>query len=81
MLAQELEKINKQFKANADSKLVEKIEASIAKLAEDKLLKKALKVGSKIPKFMLSNATGKQVDSEILLSNGPLVINFYRGGW
>ncbi len=81
MLTEELKKINQKFKKDAPSELVEKIEASIAKLAEDKLLNKALKVGSKMPKFILSNATGKQIDSEALLSNGPLVINFYRGGW
>jgi len=81
MLAEELNKINAQFRENAPSELIEKIEASVAKLAEGKLSQTALKVGSKMPKFVLTNATGKSIRSEELLSNGSLVINFYRGGW
>jgi len=81
VLAEELKKINQQFKKDAPSELVEKIEASVASLAESKLLKKALKAGDQIPKFILSNATGSNVSSEELLTDGPLVINFYRGGW
>jgi len=81
MLSEELKKINMQFKNNAPAELVEKIESSVARLAEGKLLQNALKVGSKMPKFILSNATGKNIDSDVLLANGPLVINFYRGGW
>jgi len=81
MLTEELKKINAQFKENAPSELVEKIEASVARLAEGKLSQTALKVGSKMPNFLLSNAMGKSISSEELLSNGSLVINFYRGGW
>jgi peroxiredoxin len=42
---------------------------------------KAIQVGSKLPPFTLSDATGKQVSSSDLLSKGPLLINFYRGEW
>lgn len=81
MLKDELKKFSKQFKDSAPSEIIEKIEESTAKLAEGKLLQNALKVGSKMPKFKLTNATGQNIDSEDMLSKGPLVINFYRGGW
>lgn len=81
MLEYELKKFHKQFKDSAPKEIVEKIEKLTAELAEGKLLQRALKVGDKMPDFILSNATGKNIDSKVLLSEGALVINFYRGGW
>jgi len=43
-------------------------------------LKKAIQVGSKLPPFTLSDATGKQVSSTDLLAKVPVLISFYRGG-
>ena len=40
-----------------------------------------LAVGERIPQFTLFDAYGQAVSSEDLLSNGPLVISFYRGEW
>ncbi len=42
---------------------------------------RALKVGGKIPEFVLPNAEGRLVASNELLARGPLVINFFRGDW
>jgi peroxiredoxin len=42
---------------------------------------KSLSVGQKIPAFTLGNAVGKKISSTALLSDGPLVISFYRGAW
>lgn len=41
----------------------------------------ALKVGETVPDFELPNHRGKMVRLSELLSAGPLVISFYRGGW
>lgn len=81
MLRDELKKISKQFKESAPLEVVEIIEKSIAELAKGKILETSLKVGDKIPDFILANAMGKNINSKELLSEGPLVINFYRGGW
>jgi peroxiredoxin len=43
--------------------------------------KQALKVGEQFPAFELPNATGETVRSTDLLAEGPIIINFYRGGW
>ncbi|NRB59787.1 MAG: AhpC/TSA family protein [Winogradskyella sp.] len=40
-----------------------------------------LKVGDKAPIFSLPNQEGNLVSSSELLSNGPLVVTFYRGVW
>jgi len=81
MLSEALKEFKKKFEKSAPSDVLEKIEKSVSKLAEGKLLKSALKVGDRLPIFQLSNATGQIVNSEHLLAEGSLVINFYRGGW
>ncbi len=42
---------------------------------------RALKVGDKIPDFVLPDAEGRLVASAELLAQGPLVISFFRGEW
>jgi peroxiredoxin len=42
---------------------------------------RALKAGDKVPSFVLKDANGKIVSSSELLSQGPLVVSFYRGVW
>lgn len=41
----------------------------------------ALKAGDRLPEAELTNAVGRRVALASLLDNGPLVVNFYRGGW
>lgn len=41
----------------------------------------ALKAGDNAPDFTLPNAKEEPVTMKSLLRDGPLVINFYRGGW
>ena len=41
----------------------------------------ALKVGDRVPDFMLPNAEGRLVQSSELLGGGPVVLSFYRGVW
>lgn len=45
------------------------------------LAQRALKVGDKVPGFSLSDVNGRQVDSQQLLANGPLIVTFIRGRW
>jgi peroxiredoxin len=41
----------------------------------------ALKVGDRVPDFMLPNADGKLVQSSQVFGKRPVVISFYRGMW
>jgi peroxiredoxin len=38
-------------------------------------------VGASVPLFTLPNATGEEVSLERLLTEGPVVLSFYRGVW
>jgi peroxiredoxin len=40
-----------------------------------------IKVTDTLPQFRLPNAAGEEVSSANLLSQGPLLITFYRGSW
>lgn len=42
---------------------------------------RALKAGEQAPEFTLEDHTGTPWSSRQLLTQGPLVINFYRGSW
>ena len=42
---------------------------------------RALKAGDRAPEFMLKDPQGNPVSSAELLSQGPLVVTFYRGIW
>lgn len=41
----------------------------------------ACKPGDRMPAFLLPNAEGHLIASGELLSQGPLVVTFFRGGW
>jgi peroxiredoxin len=45
------------------------------------LAKTALKAGDRAPPIALTNPNGALVDIESLLSRGPVIVTFYRGGW
>jgi peroxiredoxin len=42
---------------------------------------KALRQGAKLPEFSLPDASGKVFRSSDMLTRGPVIISFYRGGW
>ena len=56
---------------DADAKLLKTTHTNILKL----------EAGDKAPAFTLSNATGESVSLEGLLSQGRVVLTFYRGTW
>lgn len=51
------------------------------RLVDTGIAEKSLKLGEKAPDFNLPNPNGEQVGLQGLLEKGPVVLNFYRGGW
>lgn len=49
--------------------------------AEQGIGAQALSVGDTLPDATLTSATGAEVTLSKLLADGPLILNFYRGGW
>ena len=67
--------------ANRPPEITAKMLAATEKLADSGIKDQTLKEGDKIPDFSLPNALGKPVSSADVLTNGPAILNFYRGGW
>lgn len=51
------------------------------KLKASGIEKSGLQVGDKIEDFSLPNAVGQMLNLYDLLTKGPVVLTFYRGGW
>jgi len=50
-------------------------------LQQSGILDKVKTVGDKAPDFSLKNYQGETVSLSAKLSEGPIVLGFYRGGW
>jgi len=57
------------------------IRASVEKNVRDGVAANSYQVGDAIPEFSLINHRGESLDISEKLTQGPLVISFYRGGW
>lgn len=57
------------------------LSSELRKLAESGIVKNALQVGAKAPDFSLPEARGGVQTLSSLLSKGPVIVTFYRGGW
>ena len=80
-LKEELDKFLAQFQKDVPEEVRTIITTESQRLAQSGITGQSLKVGDKAPAFSLSNGAGKTVSSNDLLSKGPLVVSFYRGGW
>ena len=74
------------FKAEFEGKkappeVVAVFHKSTAELVASGQATRALKVGDRAPVFRLPDSEGTTVASAELLTNGPLVVTFYRGAW
>ncbi|KAI1456244.1 AhpC-TSA-domain-containing protein [Annulohypoxylon moriforme] len=76
----ELENVDKEF-AKAPAEIRDPIIRTRLDFAKSYDPSNAIKVGQKIPEFSLPDSLNKTVSSKDLLTQGPLLITFYRGGW
>ena len=72
---------NAKGAAKRPPEITAKMHAATEKLANSGIKDQTLKEGDKIPGFSLPNALGKPVNSADVLTDGPAILNFYRGGW
>jgi peroxiredoxin len=61
--------------------VVETLFDATKELVVSRKAESAFKAGQVAPKFSLKDADGNAVDSERMLTSGPLVVTFYRGVW
>jgi hypothetical protein len=66
---------------NAPPEVIETMHRATGELKGTGIEERALKVGDRAPGFTLFNQDHVQVASADLLSQGPLVVSFFRGHW
>lgn len=80
-LTEQIEEFQKTHIPEIPEETLKVMLSATKRLQESGIVKNVLKKGDKMPPFTLPDAQGNPVSSSELLMNGPIVINFYRGGW
>ena len=80
-LQDKLDEYKKSFLEKAPPEAVEVMQRATQDLKNSGILDKVLKVGESAPEFSLPDENGKLVELKGLLTQGPVVISFYRGQW
>jgi hypothetical protein len=85
-LRERLDQFKKTFESgappyNATPDAVATMHRATAELKASGIESAPLEVGDKAPAFSLYNQDHALVDSSALLSEGPVVVSFFRGHW
>jgi peroxiredoxin len=77
----ELDELREKSMKNAPPDRLRTSEKGIEEVGKSGVVEKALKVGDRAPDFELPDANGKKVKLSELISRGPVIVTWYRGGW
>ncbi len=80
-LTSELDGMKAQFMAKVSPDIASVMMQATRALELENLPARAVTVGRAAPEFSLPDVHGKLVSLSTLLTRGPVVISFYRGGW
>jgi hypothetical protein len=80
-LRQEIRKFQEAVFPTIPKELVETLLRTTEDQVRSGIAARALNEGAKAPDFTLRNVRGETVQLSKLLSRGPAVLTFYRGGW
>ena len=80
-LTQELKQTRQQFLSSQPEEVKAQMAQATTDLINTKIAEQSPSKGDRVPDFTLPNAVGKEVALSSLLSQGAVVISFYRGGW
>lgn len=80
-LTSQLQDFRNQFVATLSESTKAVMSQATRNLADSGITDNSLKVGNKVPNFILPNALGVPVELQKLLQSGSVIISFYRGQW
>lgn len=80
-LQQQLDAFRAEAARTAPAERVALFNAKIEELRGSFASENALGIGDRVEDFILTGAHGKPVSLSALLSQGPVILTFYRGGW
>jgi peroxiredoxin len=77
----QLRAIDSKNAQSADAHVLEIMRRADATLRDSGILDRALKAGDRAPEFAVQDTSNRLVTLTGLLSQGPVVLSFYRGDW
>ena len=80
-LQAKLDKMREQFESTAPPEALAVMHQATQDLLASDIMDGVLNPGDRAPEFSLSDQDNNLVSASDLLSDGPLVISFYRGVW
>ena len=80
-LQDKLDAHKKSFQSKAPKEALEVMQRALANLKDSGIMEHTLNVGDVAPDFKLKDSDGNTVSLNELLSQGPVVLGFYRGRW
>jgi hypothetical protein len=80
-LAQRLDALRQSFETRIPADKAAIMHRATEDLRSSGMLARIIKVGAKLPPFMLRNAHGQEVRSPDLLAKGAVVLTVFRGSW
>ncbi len=80
-LQQQLQELNNKSRSMMPANVAATLQQATEELVRSGIAERSLHEGAKAPDFVLPNIKGDRVQLSHLLSRGPLVLTFYRGGW
>lgn len=81
MLYEKLNALYERAQLHLPEETLDTMKRGTQSLVHSDILSHTIKAGDRMPNFELQNALGQTVTLDALLAQGPVVINFYRGGW
>lgn len=80
-LKKDLDQLKEQSIKSISQETQKIMSADTERLIKSGITDTSLKAGDRVPSFSLPNITGELISSDYLLTKGPVVLSFYRGGW
>ena len=80
-LQERLDARRSQLEKKAPKETLDIMHRATEDIRDSGIMDRTLKIGDTAPDFELKNAFGESIRLRSLLSDGPLVVSFYRGKW
>jgi hypothetical protein len=80
-LQQKLDARKKETETSAPKEVLEVMHRATEDLAKSGIMDRIVNKGNKAPDFILHDIGGNTVNLKERLSEGPVVLGFYRGRW
>ncbi len=76
-----LDNMREQFESKLPAQTLAIMHGATDDLMASGIMDAVLKAGDRAPDFSLADQDGNRVRASALMSDGPLVVSFYRGVW